>query len=1070
MKLVLAFLLLVTPAFAQLDSGSIVGYVRDQSGAAVQSATILITSQATNAQWTVTSDDHGDYVSPPLRTGLYSVRVEATGFKSATRDNITVQVQDRLRIDFDMSIGAVSENVEVSADTQVIQTETSSLGQVISSKQITDLPLNGRDYVQLATLTTGVVRTSSGTNGNIGGSSTGGQNSFVANGARGTLNNFLLDGIDNNSNDNGGLILRTSVDAIEEFKIQTNSFSAEFGRSGGAAINAVIKSGSNSIHGTVFEFFRNSALDARDFFEDPATKKASFKQNQFGVTLGGPILKDKLFAFGDYQGTRIRNPQTLISSVPTAAVRTGDFSGAENSVIYDPQTGLPFPGNVIPADRIDPISQAMLNLYPLPNANPTGFRNNFRISPTEKDRIDQGDGRLDYNLSSSNQLFGRYSMSGRLDVVPTPLPGLANGGGGGTGKAFEDTKGAALGYTHIFSPTVVNEFRLGFNYVHVRRGVPPGGNQLPPAELRVPGVPDNPSTNGITLFRPSGYRRTGDPGFAPTILASQERQIRDALSLTRGRHTIKVGAEMRWSEFNIFQVADPNGTFVFTGQFTSDPAGIVDSGSSIADELLGLPLTSSISTLLNLGNRQHVPNVFAQDDFKVNRRLTLNLGVRYDYFSPIVEVNNKQSNFDYATGQIIVANRNGASRGLVDVDKHNVSPRIGFAWSPFDSGKSVLRGAYGIFYSGQEIRTAAPLQLAYNVPFFSRPLFISDGITPLLTVSGGFPAVDPANAVNPPVTSVDQRLKTPYYQQWNLAVEQALPGKMSLEIAYAGSKGTHLQVVTDQNQVQTPGPGDVQSRRPFPNLNSFTSIQNRGNSTYHSLQLKLQKHYSFGLSFLSSYTLSKAINDLPEICCAQPFPQNSYDLPAEKGLADFDQRQRWVTSFDYELPFGRGRRHNIENHVLDLIAGGWHVGGIFTIASGFPFSPLIGFDPSNTGSQGLLRADRVGNGNLPSGQRSPDLWFDINAFAAPADFTFGNAGRNILTGPGETILDGSIRKEFNLLKEQKLEFRAEFFNMLNHPYFAQPDNFLDDGPGSFGTITSLSIPMRQVQLGLKYRF
>jgi hypothetical protein len=1068
MKLVLAFLLLVTPAFAQLDSGTIVGYVRDQSGAAVQSAAILITSEATNAKWTVKSDDHGDYVSPPLRAGMYSVRVEAAGFKSATKENITIQVQDRLRVDFDMSIGAVTENVVVSADSQLIQTETSSLGQVISSKQITDLPLNGRDYVQLATLTTGVVRTSSGTNGNIGGSSTGGQNSFVANGARGTLNNFLLDGIDNNSNDNGGLILRTSVDAIEEFKIQTNSFSAEFGRSGGAAINAVVKSGTNLIHGTVFEFFRNSALDARDFFEDPATKKASFKQNQFGGTLGGPILKNKLFAFGDYQGTRIRNPQTLISSVPTAAVRVGDFSGSENATIFDPQTGLPFPGNIIPADHIDPVSQAMLNLYPLPNQ--PGFRNNFKISPTEKDGIDQGDGRIDYNLSQSNQFFGRYSQSGRLDVVPTPLPGLANGGGGASGKGFEDTKGAALGYTHIFSPAVVNEFRVGFNYVHVRRGVPLGGNQLPPPELRVPGVPDNPSTNGITLFRPNGYRRTGDPGFAPTILASQERQIRDVLSLTRGRHTIKVGAEMRWSEFNIFQVADPNGTFVFTGQFTSDPAGIVDSGSSIADELLGLPLTSSISTLLNLGNRQHVPNLFAQDDFKVNRHLTLNLGVRYDYFSPIVEVNNKQSNFDYSTGQIIVASRSGASRGLVDADKHNISPRVGFAWSPFDSGKSVLRGAYGIFYSGQEIRTAAPLQLAYNVPFFSRPLFISDGVTPLLTVSGGFPAVDPANAIDPPVTSVDRRLKTPYYQQWNLAVEQALPAKMSLEIAYAGSKGTHLQVVTDQNQVQTPGPGDVQSLRPFPDFNSFTSIQNRGNSTYHSFQLKLQKHYSFGLSFLSSYTLSKAINDLPEICCAQPFPQNSYDLRAEKGLADFDQRQRWVTSFDYELPFGRGRRHNIENHALDLIAGRWHVGGIFTIASGFPFSPLIGFDPSNTGSQGLLRADRVGNGNVPSGQRSPDLWFDINAFASPADFTFGNAGRNILTGPGETILDGSIRKEFNLLKEQKLEFRVELFNMLNHPYFAQPDNFLDDGPGAFGTITSLSIPMRQVQFGLKYRF
>jgi Carboxypeptidase regulatory-like domain/TonB dependent receptor len=1069
MRFLLTFFLFAAPAFAQVDTGTIVGNVSDASGAAVASASVTFVSQATNGQWKVQSDDKGEYVSPPLRVGIYSVRVEAQGFKAETRENVTLQVQDRLRLDFAMAVGAVTENVVVSADSQVIQTETSSLGQVLSSTQITDLPLNGRDYVQLATLTTGVVRTSSGTNGNIGGSSTGGLNSFVANGARGTLNNFLLDGIDNNSNDNGGLILRTSVDAIEEFKIQTNSYSAEFGRSGGAAINAVTKSGSNAYHGALFEFFRNSALDARDFFEDPTAKKASFKQNQFGAAVGGPILKNKLFWFADYQGTRIHNPQTLVSSVPTEAVRTGDFSGAENGVIFDPETGLPFPGNIIPADRIDPISQNILNLYPLPN-QPGLFRNNFIISPTERDTIDQGDVRLDYNYSSANQFFIRYSMSGRTDFMPTPLPGLANGGGSSSGNTFEDTKGAALGYTHVFTPSIINEFRVGFNYVHIRRGIPIGGNQLPPDGLRVPGVPDNPSTNGITLFRPSGYRRTGDPGFAPTILASQERQIRDVISLTRGRHTLKFGAEMRWSEFNIFQVADPNGTFSFTGQFTSDPGGTGGTGSSIADELLGLPQTSSISTLLNLGNRQHVPNFFAQDDFKVNSHLTLNLGVRYDYFSPIVEVHDKQSNFDYSTGEIIVANQNGASRGLVEGDKHNISPRIGFAWSPFDNGKSVVRGAYGIFYSGQEIRTAAPLQLAYNVPFFSRPFFISDGVTPILTVSGGFPTVNPADAIDPPVTSVDQRLKTPYYQQWNLAVQQALPFQMSIEVAYAGSKGTHLQVATDQNQVMTPGPGDVQSRRPFPNFNAFTSIQDRGNSTYHSFQLKLQKRFSSGLSFLSAYTLSKAINDLPEICCAQPFPQNSYNLRAEKGLADFDERHRWVTSFNYEIPFGRGRRHNTDNRVLDIVAGGWNIGGIFTIASGFPFSPQIGFDPSNTGDQGLVRPNRIGSGTLPGGQRSPNLWFDVNAFTIPDNFTFGNAGRNILIGPGQRVFDGSLRKEFTMFREQKLEFRVEFFNMFNHPNFAQPDPLIDDGPGAAGSITGVAIPMRQVQLGLKYRF
>jgi hypothetical protein len=1063
----LTFFLLGTSAFAQLDTGTIVGTLRDPSGAALPSATVTFVSQGTNAEWKIQSDDNGEYVSPPLRVGLYAVRAEAQGFKSQTRENVILQVQDRLRVDFKMVIGSMTERVLVSGLAAPIQTEISSLGQVVSSQQITDLPLNGRDYIQLATLTTGVVSTRSGTNGNVGGSSTGGQNGFVANGARGTLNNFLLDGIDNNSNDNGGVVLRTNVDAIEEFKIQTNSFSSEFGRSGGAALNAVIKSGTNSYHGTVFEFFRNSALDARNFFEDPSEKKASFKQNQFGGTLGGYIVKNKLFWFGDYQGTRIRNPQTLISSVPTEAARNGDFS-SESEIIYDPETGLPFPANKIPSGRFDPIAFNNMALYPLPNQ--PGLRNNFKISPSEQDHIDQGDGRLDYNMSQSNQIFARYSMSGRTDVMPTPLPGLANGGGSSSGNGFEDTKGAALGFTHIFTPSSVNEFRLGFNYVHIRRGIPPGGNQLPPPDLRVPGVPDNPSTNGLTLFRPSGFRRTGDPGFAPTLLASQERQLRDVLSSTKGRHTLKFGGEMRWSQFNIFQVADPNGTFNFSGQFTSAPDGSDGTGSSIADELLGLPISSSISTLLNLGNRQHVPSFFVHDDFKMNRHLTLNLGLRYEYFSPIVEVNDKQSNFDYTAGQLIIANRNGASRGLVTADKSNFAPRVGFAWSPFDSGKSVVRAAYGIFYSGQEIRTAAPLQLAYNVPFFSRPSFISDGITPILTVSGGFPPVDPANAIDPPVTSADIRLKTPYYQQWNFAVQQALPWQMSVEAAYAGSKGTHLQVVTDQNQVVTPGPGDVQSRRPYPDFGSFTSIQNRGNSTYHSFQLKVQKRFGSGLQFLSAYTSSKAINDLPEICCAAPFPQNSYDLRPEKGLADFDQRHRWVTSFDYALPFGRGRRHNIESGLIDAIAGGWNVGGILTITSGFPFSPVLGFDPSNTGDQGLVRADRIGNGNLPGGQRSPDQWFDINAFAIPADFTYGNAGRNILIGPGQRILDASIRKEFTVVHEQKLEFRAEFFNMLNHPNFAQPDPFIDDGPGAAGTITDLAFAQRQIQLALKYHF
>jgi Carboxypeptidase regulatory-like domain/TonB dependent receptor len=1067
----LAIFAFALPAFllAQVDTGLITGTLHDQSGAVVPGASVTATEVNTNTRTSMRSDAGGNYFSPPLRVGKYTVTAEAQGFSTQTRENIVLQVQDRLRVDFDMRVGEVSERVVVSADAPLIQTETSSLGEVVNERQVSDLPLNGRNYLDLATLTAGVARTSEGTNGNVGGN-------FVANGTRGTLNNYLLDGIDNNSNDNGGTVLRTSVDAIQEFKVQTNSYSAEFGRSGGAAINAVIKSGTNEIHGSAFEFLRNSALDARDWFEDPTQPKAAFQQNQFGGTIGAPIKKDKLFFFGDYQGTQIRSPFTFVSSVPTAAQRTGDFSGPGNNIIYDPNTydpstntRQPFPGNRVPADRILALSQNFMNLYPDPN-QPGKLRNNYIISPRGKDGIDQMDARIDDNLSSKDQIFGRFSWSTRTRLNPAPLPGLANGGGSSTGYTYEDAQGLALGNTHTFTPSIVNELRAGFNHVHINRGIPPGGTQFPAPELQVPGVVNNPPTNGLTIFAPNGYRRLGDPGFAPTLLATRETQVSDSVNIVRGRHTIKVGGQVRWSEFNIFQVSRPRGNFSFNGRFTQNPADRSGTGSSLADMLLGLPTSSLIDSLPYFGNRQHVIAAFVQDDFKVSSNLTLNLGLRYEYTSPIVEVNNRQSNFDYSTGQIVVAGKNGASAGLTEMDKLNFAPRVGFAYSPFADHKTVFRGGYGIFYSPQEIRTAGGLQLAYNIPFWFEPNWVSNGITPVLTVGQGFPKLDPTQATDPPVTSVDSHLHSPYYQHWNFGIQRELPGQVAFEIAYAGSKGTHLQVLVDHNQVRTPGPNDVQPSRPYPNFGPFTSIENHGNSTYHSLQMKANKRLSHGLSFLSAFTFAKSINDQPEICCAQPWPQNSYDLRSEKGRSDFDQRFRWVNSFDYELPFGKGRTWLNSNRPADLIFGGWHVGGILSFASGFPFSPLLGYDPSNTGSQGLLRSNRIANGNLPAGQRTPDNWFDLNAFPLPNDFTFGNAGRNILEGPGSIFSDVSLRKQFAVTERQRIEFRAEFFNLLNHPNFAQPDNFIDDGPGSAAVITSTAAPMRQIQFALKYSF
>jgi outer membrane receptor protein involved in Fe transport len=1093
---------------AQVDMATIVGTVQDASGAVVPAAAVTARELNTNISTSTKADASGNFVITPLKIGRYVVTVEAAGFKQEARSGIDLQVQDRLKVNFTLQVGAITDTVNVDAQTPLIQTETSSLGNVIGTRQITDLPLNGRDYTQLATLTAGVAKitengggingATTATNGNAGGS-------FSVNGNRGNLNNFMLDGIDNNSNDNAGNVLQTSVDAIEEFKVQTSNYSAEFGRSGGAVINATIKSGTNQFHGTAFEFLRNSALDARGFFEPANQPKAPLKQNQFGVTLGGPIRRNKTFFFGDYQGTQVRAAKTLFSTVPTSGEAGGNFSGilgdqvgvdalnrpVYNNEIFDPAstrnvngsvvrdgfgfnsaTGLPIPGaaNVIPASRLDRVSHAVALLYPAANVG-GAQANNYIVNAPGSDKINQMDVRVDHILSPKQQIFGRFSFSQRTRFQTPPLPGLADGGNYGTGNYFEGPRGLAIAHTFIVDPTKVNEVRLGWSRNHYRDNIPSYGQNYPQGDLAVPGVPNNSSVNGITLFQPNAYSRLGEPGYTPTISTSQEFQQSDTLSINIGKHSIKLGAQFRQSQFNLFQVGQPRGRFGFTGQFTSDsPSSGDGSGNGLADMLLGLPTTSSISTLTYFGNRQKIYGGFIQDDVKLTPTLTLNLGLRYDYTSPIKEAHNRQSSFDFSTGQIIVAGQNGASEGLTKVDKADFAPRVGLAWSPFGGGKTVFRSAYGRFFSYQEIRTGDPLQLAYNLPFFFEPSFVSDGLTPVLTVSGGFPSLDPRNAKLAGITSIDKRLHAPVTDQWSFGIQRQLPGSVLFEVDYVGSKASHLQVLVDHNQDPIPGPGDVQSRRPYSQYGPFTSIENHGNSTYQSLQLKAEKRLSSGLMFLSAFTYSKSINDQPEICCNGPWPQNSYNLKSEKGLSDFDERFRWVSSFDYELPLGKGKRFLNSSRVADLALGGWHVGSILTVRTGFPFSPLMGYDPSNTGSNGLLRTDRSANGNLPSDKRSPDLWFDINAFPLPAPYTFGNAGKNILVGPGEVATDLSIRKVFNVTERYKVEFRGEAFNALNHAVFAQPDNYITDGPGAAGVITSTVIPQRQLQFALKLHF
>ncbi len=1043
-----------TPALAQVDTGSILGTVRDKSGALVAGASISVRESTTNATKKL-NETWSSYVATPLLIDTYTVSVERTGFKKQTREGIVLRVQDRLRIDFELEPGDVAESVVVVGDAPLIQSETSSLGEVVDAQQIVGLPLNGRNYIDLATLTSGVIRTAEGSNGNVNAT-------FVVNGTRGGQNNFLLDGIDNNSNDGGEAALYTNVDALEEFKVQTSTYSAEFGRSGGAVINATLKSGANEVSGSGFYFLRDESLDARGFFEDPESEKAPFHFQQFGGTLGGPIRKDKTFFFFDYQGTRRSSANTAIFSVPTAGQRRGDFSGDGNNVIYDPLTGEPFPGNVIPADRFSPLARSFINLYPDPNQD--GLINNYLVNPATITSANQGDLRLDHQLSNTDRLFLRLSLTKGTTLIEPPFPGLANGGDYGTGTSQSKTWGGALGYTRIFSSGTVNELRFGFNRVKGSDGTTPGGQKPPPPELTVPGVSNDPAITGITVFDP-GFSPIGDPEFIPTYTRTQELQLSDTLSLVRGRHSVKTGFQFRLSDFDLFQIPQPRGKFSFSGEFTQDADHNEGTGAALADALLGYSSQIDISNITQTRNRTPVIGLFVQDDFKVSSSLTLNLGLRWDRAGATVEADDRQSNFDYDTGQVLIANRDGNSRGLIDVDNFNFAPRLGFAWSPFKDGRTAFRGGYGVFYAPQEVRTG--FQLGYSIPFFFALSKSSDfGVTPAAFVDEGFPPLDAAAASFPGVLSVDRRFRSPYYQQWSVSVQRDLGWNTLLEVAYVGSKGSRLQVLRDYNQPQ-PGPGDPQERRPYPQFGNFASITNAGSSTFNSVQLKLNKRWSNGLWLLSAFTYGKAWNDQPEICCASPWPPDSYNIQAEHGPADYDQRYRSVTSFAWDLPFGKGRRFLDSAGLLDRLIGGWQLGGIVTIAAGFPFSPATGLDTSNTGSFGQLRPDLVGNPD--PGERTPERWFDPNAYATPAEFTFGNAPRNSLVGPGTRTMDLYLMKEFKVRGRVRLELRLEAFNAFNHPNFGLPDNFVGDGE-SGGTITYTAISQRQLQLGARLAF
>jgi hypothetical protein len=954
---------------------------------------------------------------------------------------------------------------------------------VVGNKSISELPLNGRDYQQLAVLTSGAVPT---------GQTSRGPSDFSANGARPISNNYLLDGLDNNSyildlQNASSEVMAPSLDALQEFKVQNNSFSAELGRYGGAVINATVKSGTNQFHGDAFEFLRNSALDANNFFNNRAgLGLAPFRQNQFGGTLGGPFVKSKLFFFGSYQWTRVAQGVTYVSTVPNVNQRNGVFTNA----IYDPATiapnpsgsgsvRTPFPNNTIPANRFDPTGAKVAATYPAPNL--PGAANNYILNPPNTFKSDQSDNRVDFSVSSRDLLFGRYSLTESDLLSPGRLPPPASGQPA-AGEIPIIAHNGVLGETHTFSATVVNEFRGGLSRLDAVR--------LPEVRDRIiedygfKGIPYYSDITGLPSTSVTGFTDLGENSTIPNVKLSQVFQLSDGVDIIHGSHSIKTGADLRYIQSDAFTPSATRGSFGFSGAFTQNPLSRPGTGSGLADLLLGIPNTASMTTP-TVGNlRQRYYGFYFQDDFQVTPKLTLNLGVRWDLDSPFWDHHNRMSNFVYQPGnpnfgKLILAGSQGNSisdRAMVQFDKADIVPRFGLVYRA--AVRVVLRAAYGIFNVGTSL-SGINGRLSINPPFTASYNYSSDQVNPEFTLAAGFPAsalVATINQINRNLNPWDPGMTSGYLDQWNFGVEDEFKPNLLATIVYSGSEGHHLFNSRNINQA-LPGSGNIQARSPFPQYNTVTVSESNANSNYHSLQGKLERRFSNGLTFLTAYTWSHFIDNAePVLDTSGAGIQNAYNMTAERGNSNYDVRHRLVTSYAYELPFGTGKKLLAKGIGADIL-GGWQLSAILAAQSGNPFTPTYSVNVANVPGS-TQRPDRIASGVIPYSDRTVSKWFDVSAFVSPPQYSFGNSGRNILTGPRLFQWDSSLFKTITIRENVRLQFRAEIFNILNHPDFAVPNASI--GTAQAGTISALvgnstlaAQPVgqpRQIQVALKLLF
>ncbi|MCA1602142.1 MAG: TonB-dependent receptor [Acidobacteria bacterium] len=1075
---------LATPA--QQETATITGEVTDASGGLVPKAMITVTNVGTNISVNTETNDQGSYTVSSLRPGDYRITVEKSGFNKSLRSGVTLQVNQFARLDITLQAGQVSETVEVVGGAPLLESETSSRGSVIDQKKIVDLPLNGRDYNQLALLSPGVLP------GTPRLASVNFKGVLNVNGNRTFNNVFLLDGVDNISYSNSFRgenvqLVQPSIEALQEFKIQTNAYSAEFGRSSGAVVNATIKSGSNAIHGSLYEFLRNDALDANNFFSNAlGAPKPVRKRNQFGVAIGGPIVKNRTFWFADYEGLREREGIPRVRLVPTAAEKAGLFSSA----VVDPfAAGRPeFSRNpagqwVIPASRWDPVGAAIVKLIPDPNVAGTNI---YASTPVTKTRQDQFDVRIDHQFASNLTLFGRYSFVDTDTFRPAPLPGLAEGSfNDAFGSNLNRSQALALGLTWILRPTFIGDFRLGWGRGNYFTN-PPNVGVDGAAEVGLKNVPNDPAiVGGVPKVNIQGFDAVGRHTSTPQFQTPRSINPRATFSWNRGTHFFKFGGEFLHVETKINDLNATIGRMNFENRFTNRAVG---------DLLLGLPSQLALTSFTVMDQGQNMYFSFIQDDYKVTPKLTLNVGLRYEYATPPIEKENRFANFDPATGRDVFATDGGIfERSLIHPDRNNFAPRFGFAWTPLS--RVVIRGAYGVFFT-HTVRQGREGLLGFNPPFLvdnllqttvSGPAAVASA-APFLLVNG-YPAglLDPASLA-PTIgrRAQDAFQRTPYIQQYNFGIQYELLKDLLLDVAYVGNKGTKLNgfrnlnqraVITNANGSQSAG------ARPYPAVGDIQWMENRVGSSYNSLQARLEKRFTRGLSALLSYTWGKALTGSPDHISTSGGgagidtgtfrePQDGNNLGADRGLAEFDIKHRFVASYIYELPFGHGRKWGAGwNSVADAFLGGWQVTGIHVLQGGLGLTATLGgASVLNIGGERRARPNLIGNPVLPDSERTLARWFNTAAFQpafSPSPQAFGNAGVGIMRGPNYRNFDFTLAKNFDLTERFRAQFRTEFFNAFNRANFGPP-NIARDSSG-FGQILGAS-NARIIQFGLKLYF